>query len=380
MAFRLYLWSVVCLLMLNAESRGDSGFKCSDNKAKSVCLPDNYSKFELPHTDQSNKIGISMDIDEVMQINDNDYSITISMYFNVEWQEPRLKVLPSRPKNGLAPTNVELVKDLWLPNIFIYNLKTFKVIDVLSKLSGLWIDRDKKVLYSQATQITIMCPMRFDKFPFDTQTCKFRVGSYSYDMSKMHFITKNAGYASLGRHGRPVLDYDISTNTLAAEDSILNYGALGNFSLAGFEMVLNRHVSTYMITFFIPSGLFVIVSWMSFLIPMDEIGGRMSLLVILFLLLVNIFNTVVTNTPKAECLTAIEIWMLACILFVFGALVEYAAILFKKQLFVSKQQKVILRTPEQLAEGFWRIDKFFLKCFPALFIVFNIVYWILYLQ
>ena len=49
---------------------------------------------------------------------------------------------------------------------------------------------------------------------------------------------------------------------------------------------------------FCPPGLFVIVSWMSFLIPMDEIGGRMGLLVILFLLLVNIFDTVATNTPK----------------------------------------------------------------------------------
>ena len=63
--------------------------------------------------------------------------------------------------DALVPVNLELVKDLWLPNIFIYNLKTFKVIDVLSKLSGLWIDTDKNVLYSQATLIKIMCPMRF---------------------------------------------------------------------------------------------------------------------------------------------------------------------------------------------------------------------------
>ena len=47
-----------------------------------------------------------------------------------------------------------------------------------------------------------------------------------------------------------------------------------------------------------PPGLFVIVSWISFLIPMDVIPGRMALLVTLFLVLVNIFNTVTTNTPK----------------------------------------------------------------------------------
>lgn len=35
--------------------------------------------------------------------------------------------------------------------------------------------------------------------------------------------------------------------------------------------------------------------------------------------------------PSYLGLTAIEAWMLACILFVFGALVEYAVILFRRQ-------------------------------------------------
>ena len=95
-------------------------------------------------------------------------------------------------------------------------------------------------------------------------------------------------------------------------------------------MVLTRYVSTYIITYYLPSGetalcitsdlekkdikertkyqktlklyagLFVIVSWISFLIPMDVIPGRMALLVTLFLVLVNIFNNITTNTPKAE--------------------------------------------------------------------------------
>ena len=47
-------------------------------------------------------------------------------------------------------------------------------------------------------------------------------------------------------------------------------------------------------------GLFVVVSWISFVVPPDVIPGRMALLITLFLVLVNIFNTVTTNTPKAE--------------------------------------------------------------------------------
>ena len=39
-------------------------------------------------------------------------------------------------------------------------------------------------------------------------------------------------------------------------------------------------------------------------------------------------------------LTAIEAWMLACILFVFGALVEYAAILFNRQAIPEEEVKI----------------------------------------
>merc|ERR1711884_1027662 len=48
----------------------------------------------------------------------------------------------------------------------------------------------------KATHINFICPMRFDNFPLDTQTCKFQVGSYSYDMSKMAFdqTSKVQGY------------------------------------------------------------------------------------------------------------------------------------------------------------------------------------------
>ena len=335
-----FLFCLLCSSFDKAGGAKQSGFNCKSVTAGQACLPKEYSKYELPNPSGVNPIKFELLIQEVLRINDKDYSITFSCYYNIYWPDTRIRlskdfgkdmVKDAVAKNPdfnitmnpdvLVPMNLEMIKDLWLPDILIYNLKTFKVMDVLSKLAGLWISADYQILYSTSTHITFICPMHFDKFPLDTQSCKFQIGSYSYDDSQMTFETIKAAYDGKTQNSI-ALDYAIEIRPLSPKDSILLFDGLGNFSLAGFELVLNRYVSTYIITYYLPSGLFVIVSWISFLIPMDVIPGRMALLVTLFLVLVNIFNNVTTNTPKAEGLTAIEAWMLACILFVFGALIE----------------------------------------------------------
>ena len=72
----------------------------------------------------------------------------------------------------------------------------------------------------------------------------------------------------------------------------------------------------------------MIVSWVSFLIPPEVIPGRMAMLVTIFLVLINIFNTITNVSPNVEGMTAIASWMIACILFVFGALLGYAGLLY----------------------------------------------------
>ena len=84
----------------------------------------------------------------------------------------------------------------------------------------------------------------------------------------------------------------------------------------------------YLYIYYLPSGIFVVVSWVSFVIPPEVVPGRMALLVTLFLVLTNIFNTITNISPNVEGMTAISLWMIACMFFVFLALLEYAAILY----------------------------------------------------
>ena len=84
------------------------------------------------------------------------------------------------------------------------------------------------------------------------------------------------------------------------------------------------------------------------------------------------------------------IWVFFC---------RYAAILFKKQRYVSSQHRMNIKivckdnfkyevqeraasnaiSLQQLAEEYWRIDKFFLISFPILFFIFNIIYWLAFI-
>ncbi len=125
---------------------------------------------------------------------------------------------------------------------------------------------------------------------------------------------------------KSILDYQIQIIDLRPDQR--HYMALGmNYSVAGFQMILHRKISFYIgnyhfylcyenkltklpfysliVTYYLPSGLFVVVSWISFLVNPEVIPGRMTLLVTIFLVLINIFNTIQTNSPKAEGLTAI---------------------------------------------------------------------------
>ena len=197
---------------------GKDEISCASKKAKSLCVPRNYSKFDLPDKENTNRIGVSIDIDDFLRIDDSTYTITFATYFNIEWNEKRFKLKPDfgssyKRKGSTEPVMVPVdidINDLWIPNLFIYNLESFHVMSVLSKLDGVWVDTDKNVLFSQAARITFSCPMmRFDRFPMDTHRCKFMAGSYSYNSEKLLFITKNFGYSSKERNSH-ALDYDLS--------------------------------------------------------------------------------------------------------------------------------------------------------------------------
>lgn len=373
----------VDLIKKEDGERGDEEPQPQQKCAAGYCLPLDYQKLELPleeGDDGPTVVKIETEILDFLTVNDKEFCITVTMYLSVQWPEPRLRTNMTVDSGDWTPIDLQFLEHLWVPNIFIYDLKSFAALNVIKKLAGVWIIGGKEIYFNQATTITFLCPMRFDLYPLDSHVCKFRVGSTSLDITRMLFEDTKLTYKPERRN--TILDYSLEMGPLKKPDQVLDYGELGNFSITGIEITFTRHKLKYLYVYYLPSGLFVVVSWASFLIPPEIVPGRMAMLITLFLVLTNIFNIVTTNSPNTEGMTAIAAWMLVCIFFVFGALSGYAFLLWKKKKSCLKRKRIRKTTDEESnrrnkrkEEFRSKVDDIFLVTFPLLFLLFNLIYW-----
>ena len=90
----------------------------------------------------------------------------------------------------------------------------------------------------------------------------FQIGDYSYDATFIQYLSVVPDY---GKEERTVLlDHDVHIKPLNEKDTMYQWSAVGsNYSLAGFEIQLKRHINEYIIDYYLTSGLFVIVSWVT---------------------------------------------------------------------------------------------------------------------
>ena len=347
LVFFLLLVSFTGLAPANEESttclndNNSNDHTCKDNQTFTWCLPKGYSKEDDPfrYTFLTNiSLPWSYDfkfvIKEVSNVNDKAQSISVSMYFGVSWFEPRLHINESAKdweETKMGPpdeVNVspETLKYLWYPELEIYGLENFNLHRVLKEMSGVRIIKNKTIHYELRVVITTSCQMSFDNYPLDHHICPFQIGSY-YGTNKT--VTCSSFFSFDDQKQRSLQHY-IEIKPLSKEFRTVELPS-GLYAACGFEIELTRMRMQTIIQVYLPSTMFVMVSWVSFLIKPEIVPGRMALLITLFLVLTNIFNGVKATAPVSRRLNAIDLYLVVCIFLVFAALVEYSVILFMQK-------------------------------------------------
>ena len=105
-----------------------------------ICLPSEYNKMVAPVAGNlPYPVDIWLDVLQILDIDDFKFTVTLDMYLSVIWQEDRLfKNSDNNSINDLPhpPLDLNLIDELWTPDIFIRNLKSFKVNSVIGPFAG----------------------------------------------------------------------------------------------------------------------------------------------------------------------------------------------------------------------------------------------------
>ncbi|XP_054021949.1 glycine receptor subunit alpha-2 isoform X7 [Dryobates pubescens] len=214
-----------------------------------------------------------------------DYRVNI--FLRQQWNDSRL-AYSEYPDDSLD-LDPSMLDSIWKPDLFFANEKGANFHDVTTDNKLLRISKTGKVLYSIRLTLTLSCPMDLKNFPMDVQTCTMQLESFGYTMNDLIFEWLSDGPVQVAE-GLTLPQF------ILKEDKELGY--------------CTKHYNTARVAL----GITTVLTMTT-----QSSGSRASL-------------------PKVSYVKAIDIWMAVCLLFVFAALLEYAAVNF-----VSRQHKEFLR-------------------------------------
>lgn len=101
---------------------------------------------------------------------------------------------------------------------------------------------------------------------------------------------------------------------------------LGTYQRLSLLFSLKRNIGYFIFQTYLPSILIVMLSWVSFWINHEATSARVALGITTVLTMTTISTGVRSSLPRISYVKAIDIYLVMCFVFVFAALLEYAAV------------------------------------------------------
>lgn len=103
---------------------------------------------------------------------------------------------------------------------------------------------------------------------------------------------------------------------------------LGNYSRLACEIQFVRSMGYYLIQIYIPSGLIVIISWVSFWLNRNATPARVALGVTTVLTMTTLMSSTNAALPKISYVKSIDVYLGTCFVMVFASLLGKTCLLY----------------------------------------------------
>ena len=267
---------------------------------KGACLEDGYRYWVVPEK------GVTIVYSTIQKpflrtIGHREQLVSIDYILTLTWIDKRIKTNFSL-ESGIEETGMALristLKKIWAPELYIFHRSSFldpygtrSTVSLklysLQKYNELHETNIKEMhAYRESTVVEykseyrsrIYCTFDYSLFPMDRHLCTLRLGSRSSSSTLM--LQKD------------VIDENMPIYSAAGFDlvsTLFDENIKNGSNTIGVKMKMTRRLNPFLLKYYAPAIAVVIVSEISFLIPVAAIPGRIGLLVTLFLTLTNLF-------------------------------------------------------------------------------------------
>ena len=269
-----------------------------------VCLPGDYNKMDLPG-EKPIYIDTQLILMEIFEVNENDHTIHINAIMIFAWQDNRLNFTSAMDTS--VDVDKQFIDNIWTPDLYIYHMKEIQGFNGITTMRGLSVQKNNdsvKLFYSLEANVKFICAMSFHAFPFESNVCKFRLTSYSFTSDQMVFkavINHIQGPTRLVKEN--VKDYEVEVEYLKGNDTFQTdefIDGVSIYSVVGLKITLRNLYMKYIVVYYLPTSMFTVTSWISFVLPPTSYPSRTSLLVTVSLCQIGLFNAVMRDTPHQD--------------------------------------------------------------------------------
>lgn len=171
-------WLILC--MAGAEAKGHS-----KEAYKFIMVTKKYNKLIRP-SGVNNRLVVRLGLrfSQIIKVDEKNQVLTTNAWLKQEWYDLRLTW---NPDDFGGETELHIPsEELWIPDIVVYNNADGDfVITMLTKATVYY---DGRISWEPPAIYKTYCPIDVEYFPFDTQLCFMKFGSWTYDGNQVDLI------------------------------------------------------------------------------------------------------------------------------------------------------------------------------------------------
>ena len=281
-----------------------------------ICLDEGYSPDIPPqsHRTEPNMVDMNFEIENVMSVDSDTSTIGVQLALRMTWIDDRVTFKNENLSNNCSMVSVPSVlfkepgtlPKLWIPTLWFEAMTKFKIISNFEEQSYLQMISARSscsqtvellqrhdataesanfLIYQRMFQIVVKCSMKYSLFPFDKHICYINVtsGDLNANMLKLEATPLPSWkYNKLSAPHNPsffdVSVWDRCKNVEKCQKNLFTKKG-EPWSMTGFKLEITRRPYQYVYRYYVTSALCVIASWVSFVIPPDQVDARVAVFV-----------------------------------------------------------------------------------------------------